>query len=203
MSYKDARGHTVPAGTDQASRQSLLDLSLSIPSIPARPSYTAATQYVTALADAGVTISAAAPVLVWRTDLQQMVSFNGTGWNIVTPGTVSSTTFAGISSYSSSQYWLHRQGTVVFFNGVIRPNTGSIPARRVTNIAIVPSGWRPSSNYASLGLCQLAATIYVNGATNPAVGGAVVEIDPSSGNLHVTVPQTATVAKVTGHYLIS
>ena len=59
MSTTDARGHTVPEGTDPAARQSLLDLSLSIPSIRARPS---------------------APAYVYRTDLNALAVWDGTSW---------------------------------------------------------------------------------------------------------------------------
>ncbi|CED90630.1 hypothetical protein [Actinomyces succiniciruminis] len=204
MSYKDARGHTVPAGTDQASRQSLLDLSLSIPSIPAASSATAATQHVTALADAGVTISAASPVLVWRTDLQQMVSWDGSSWTNVTPGAYQAITFTGISTYGSSKYWMRKIGDIVLFSGEIKNSGGAVPAGRTTNIAIVPAGWRPSASiYGETGNCQLSATAYIAGATTPVAGGSVVEIQTSNGNIHVTASQRATVVKVTGHYLIA
>ena len=54
MSYLDQRGHRVPSPTDPAQRQDLLALSLSIPSYKACASETAAAQYVSALAAAGL-----------------------------------------------------------------------------------------------------------------------------------------------------
>ena len=69
MSYLDQRGHRVPSPTDPAQRQDLLALSLSIPSYKSCASETAAAQYVSALAAAGLVASAAQPVYVWRTDL--------------------------------------------------------------------------------------------------------------------------------------
>ncbi|WP_103061594.1 hypothetical protein [Actinomyces qiguomingii] len=199
MSYKDARGHTVPAGTDQASRQSLLDLSLSIPSIPTCTSASAATQHVTRLAAAGVTASAADPVLVWRTDLQQLVSWDGTAWTICTPGAYAATTVSGAGSWSGSRLWLRRTGILVMCWGVLKPNTGNVPASRVTDVLVVPGGWRPSASvYGTLGFLQLAATLYVHGATPPVAGGAVVEVSHTNGNVHVRSPQTATAIKVSG-----
>ena len=61
MSYLDQRGHRVPSPTDPAQRQDLLALSLSIPSYKACASETAAAQYVSALAAAGLVASAAQP----------------------------------------------------------------------------------------------------------------------------------------------
>lgn len=80
MSTTDARGHKVPEGTDPAARQSLLDLSLSIPSIIAVTSQTAAARYVAALAAAGVPVSEEHPVYVWRSDISAMLVWDGTKW---------------------------------------------------------------------------------------------------------------------------
>ena len=82
MSTKDVRGHTVPTGTDPASRQSLLSLSLSIPSIRSVASLSAATQHVNLLAAAGVVASADSPVYVMRTDLGALTWWDGTRWNL-------------------------------------------------------------------------------------------------------------------------
>lgn len=80
MSTTDARGHKVPEGTDPAARQSLLDLSLSIPSIVAVTSQTAAARYVAALAAAGVPVSEEHPVYVWRSDISAMLVWDGVKW---------------------------------------------------------------------------------------------------------------------------
>lgn len=80
MSYLDQRGHRVPSPTDPAQRQDLLALSLSIPSYKACASETAAAQYVSALAAAGLVASAAQPVYVWRTDLNAVRVWDGRRW---------------------------------------------------------------------------------------------------------------------------
>lgn len=80
MSYIDQRGHRVPSPTDPAQRQDLLALSLSIPSYKACASETAAAQYVSALAAAGLVASAAQPVYVWRTDLNAVRVWDGRSW---------------------------------------------------------------------------------------------------------------------------
>lgn len=80
MSYLDQRGHRVPSPTDPAQRQDLLALSLSIPSYKACASETAAAQYVSALAAAGLVASAAQPVYVWRTDLNAVRVWDGRSW---------------------------------------------------------------------------------------------------------------------------
>lgn len=80
MSYIDQRGHRVPSPTDPAQRQDLLALSLSIPSYKACASETAAAQYVSALAAAGLVASAAQPVYVWRTDLNAVRVWDGRAW---------------------------------------------------------------------------------------------------------------------------
>ena len=80
MSTTDARGHTVPEGTDPAARQSLLDLSLSIPSVAAAASETAANRHVQALIQAGVAVDGDHPVHVYRSDLGAIMTWNGTAW---------------------------------------------------------------------------------------------------------------------------
>ena len=55
-------------------------LSLSIPSYKACASETAAAQYVSALAAAGLVASAAQPVYVWRTDLNAVRVWDGRRW---------------------------------------------------------------------------------------------------------------------------
>lgn len=81
MPTTDARGHTVPLGTDAAARQSLLDLSLSIPSIVAAASATEAAQYIQALADAGApSPSTTRPAFVMRTDLGMLMAWDGSSW---------------------------------------------------------------------------------------------------------------------------
>jgi len=80
MSYLDQRGHRVPSPTDPAQRQDLLALSLSIPSYKACAAETAAAQYVSALAAAGLVASAAQPVYVWRTDLNAVRVWDGRSW---------------------------------------------------------------------------------------------------------------------------
>lgn len=80
MSYLDQRGHRVPSPTDPAQRQDLLALSLSIPSYKACASETAAAQYVSALAAAGLVASEAQPVYVWRTDLNAVRVWDGRSW---------------------------------------------------------------------------------------------------------------------------
>lgn len=99
MPTTDARGHTVPLGTDAAARQSLLDLSLSIPSIVAAASATEAAQYVQALADAGApSPSAARPAFVMRTDLGMLTAWDGSAWIRLGGGKLSGTTTTTRSS---------------------------------------------------------------------------------------------------------
>lgn len=82
MSITDARGHRVPEGTDPASRQSLLSLSLSIPSIATAGSETAARQHVERLQWAGQAASTDAPIHVWRSDLSALTVWDGKTWKI-------------------------------------------------------------------------------------------------------------------------
>lgn len=80
MTIRDARGHTVPTGSDAARRQSLLDLSMSIPSIRSVASESEASQYVAQLRAAGITASDRDPAFVWRRDLGVLQVWNGTVW---------------------------------------------------------------------------------------------------------------------------
>lgn len=81
MPSKDIRGHKVPSGTDPAARQSILDLSLSVPSVKTCASEAAANQHVSALAAAGVRATASEPVYVWRSDLSSMLVWDGRKWS--------------------------------------------------------------------------------------------------------------------------
>lgn len=80
MSMVDKRGHRVPVGSDASARRAITDLSLSIPSIKACASPTAAAQHVQELAAAGVQATPQAPVYVWRTDVEALFVWNGTRW---------------------------------------------------------------------------------------------------------------------------
>ena len=80
MSTTDARGHVVPEGTDPAARQSLLDLSLSIPSLATAGSEQAANQHVQALINSGATVDENHPVHVWRSDLNAIMTWTGSAW---------------------------------------------------------------------------------------------------------------------------
>lgn len=82
MSTLDARKHRVPEGTDPASRQSLLDLSLSIPSVATAGSLTEANQHVQALARSGITATQPAPIHVWRYDLGSLTVWDGSAWQL-------------------------------------------------------------------------------------------------------------------------
>ncbi len=89
MSTTDARGHTVPSGTDQAARQALLDLSLSIPSVRTVASVTAATQHVASLVSAGLTPSPDSPV--WALAGGVLCTWDGSAWTRVAGGAVRAT----------------------------------------------------------------------------------------------------------------
>ncbi len=73
----DARGHTVPTGSDFAARKSITDLSLSIPSIYSAASQSAADLYRTSLPTPP---TVAAPCYVWRSDLSGIQVHDGSGW---------------------------------------------------------------------------------------------------------------------------
>ena len=75
----DVRGHLVPNGSEPASRQSLLELSRSVPSVKACASEAAAIQHVNALKTAGVKITEDSPVFVWRTDIKALLVWDPAG----------------------------------------------------------------------------------------------------------------------------
>lgn len=87
MPLNDARGHIVPAAADIASRQALLDLSLSIGDIKTCSSLNQASAFVSSLAAAGVTVSAENPVYVSVGGVLR--AWDGTSWRAVGAGTVS------------------------------------------------------------------------------------------------------------------
>lgn len=114
MSYLDARGHRVPSGTDLASRQSLLDLSLSIGDIKTVSSQSAAQTYVNGLKSAGVTASADNCIYV---DVSGTLRrWNGTRWEDVKAHAADPLTTITVSSgagwqvdaeYTTVRQWGH------------------------------------------------------------------------------------------------
>lgn len=83
MPTTDARRHTIPLGSDQARRQSLLDLSLSISDIRGVSSQADADQYVASLGPAGAYVDSLHPVYVWRADREEIQIWTGDRWVIV------------------------------------------------------------------------------------------------------------------------
>ena len=81
----DARGHTVPTGSDFAQRKSITDLSLSVPSIKSCASLSAATLHLTDLANKSIKPSVAAPVYVYRSDLNALMVHDGATWTRISP----------------------------------------------------------------------------------------------------------------------
>ena len=104
----DARGHTVPTGNDFAQRSSLTDLSLSIGDIKTCSSASAANLHLAALADAGVTPSAASPIWVYRSDLKELHAYASSTPTVVAQSPVQQLSgdipFAAIANGSGSTY---------------------------------------------------------------------------------------------------
>ena len=190
MSTADARGHRVPSGTDQASRQALLDLSLSIPSIKTVASQAARDLHVQALAAVGAGASPESPVFVYRTDIGVIQAWNGTSWRTVEPPR--ETVQLSLSSgWNESRLSLSRVGGVAALMGtVVRTGYEPITASWY-QIGTIPSGWRPSQELAPLGanLVFPAASI-VNGGTT--LSDSLVRITTNTGALWVSPNRTVT-----------
>jgi hypothetical protein len=87
----DARGHTIPSGSDYATRKSITDLALTVKDIQTCASESAATLLLTDLTDALSAaslppISAENPLTVVRTDLGIIQQHDGTAWRNLTQG---------------------------------------------------------------------------------------------------------------------
>lgn len=150
----DARGHTVPTGSDFAQRKSLTDLSLSIPSIKSVASEAAATLYLATLSDAGITPSVANPVWVWRSDLMRLLINDGSAWRVVA-GTIAgrrrSTTAQNIASGTWSRHTViadagsetwNTGGTVSSGAGIAVPVAGLYEAKAALMFSANSSGRR-------------------------------------------------------------
>lgn len=192
MSTTDARGHTVPLGSDAPRRQTLLDLSLSIPSVRTCTSLAAANQHVAALRNAGVTASDSSVILVWRTDLAVITAWNGKTWSQVAPPTTTATA-SGVAQYSPSALVMTKNQGVVTLTGVITTTNHVIDAGWRTDIAVTPTGYRPKQIGGAGAPATSPAVSYVHGApgTDLYRPDSAVTIAPN-GNLSVYVGRRAT-----------
>lgn len=202
----DARGHTVPTGSDFAARKSLTDLSLSISDIPARASSAAMGLLISDLAGAGITPSASEPIYCYRTDLAALLATaDGSTWTQLTPGVcdLAGTRVPGVSSWSASSLNLFRLGPIVFCEGIIK-TSGTISAGTATNssILVVPTGWIPSPDLYGTAFAASIAT-WVNGATYPYAADSTLIVSTANGNVSMNVARTATEMRVSCHWRIA
>ncbi|WP_172193443.1 hypothetical protein [Actinomyces faecalis] len=126
MPLTDARGHTVPAATDLASRQALLDLSLSIGDIKTCSSLSQASAFVSSLAAAGVRASADKPVYVRIAGVLR--AWDGTRWEAVQAGDVRSS-----APLTAESWW------------VFDPSSGSVHSVGALHLAPLTIRWPRSS----------------------------------------------------------
>lgn len=192
MSTTDARGHTVPLGSDAPRRQTLLDLSLSIPSTKTCPSLASANQHVAALKNSGISASDSSVILVWRTDLGVLTAWNGKTWSQVAPP-ISTASASGVAQYSPSSLRMTKNQGIVTLTGVITTTSHVIDAGWRTDIAVTPTGYRPKTIGGVGAPATSPAVSYVHGA--PGVDlyrpdSAVVIA--TNGNLSVYVGRRAT-----------
>lgn len=190
MSTADARGHRIPSGTDQASRQALLDLSLSIPSIKAVASQAAGDLHVQALAAVGVNASPESPVFTYRTDIGVIQAWNGSSWRTVEPPRLTDSPTMS-SGWSNSKLTMSRAGGIVTLTGTAA-RTGYEPITAAWyQIGTIPSGWRPSQELAPLGanLVFPAVSIVQGGTT---LNDSLVRITANTGALWVSPNRTVT-----------
>lgn len=192
MSTTDARGHTVPLGSDAPRRQTLLDLSLSIPSVKTCPSLAAANQHVEALRNAGVDASDSSVILVWRTDLAVITAWNGKTWAQVAPP-ITSTSVSGVAQYSPSSLRMTKNQGLVTLTGVITTTSHVIAAGWRTDIAVTPAGYRPKQIGGAGAPATSPAVSYVHGASGANLyrPDSAVTIAPN-GNLSIYVGRQAT-----------
>ena len=182
----DARGHTVPAGSDFAQRKSLTDLSLSIPSIKSVASEAAATLHLVALSDAGITPSVANPVWAWRSDTQALMRHDGAAWEWVTPRDTGWVDVPCVASNSTVQ--ARRVGDRVSLRGDLY-NTSNAPisGNSITGVlGTLPDMFRaPKSQWT---LCNS----WVAGLppTSPAYGRPMGLIVYQNGQLLLQNPQS-------------
>lgn len=200
----DARGHTVPTGSDFAARKSLTDLSLSISDIPARASAAAMGLLISDLAGAGVAPSASRPVYCYRSDVGTLyATTDGSTWTQVTPGVCNAGSVSPVSSWSPSSLTLRRVGDLVFCDGRLLKASGTISSGRNDNIAVIPAGWLPSADiYTSAGWSGPVSE-WVSGATNPLLANSTMYISTSSGNVGLYVDRTSTEMRVSCHWRIA
>lgn len=135
----DARGHTIPTGSDFAARKSLTDLSLSIPSIYAAASQSAADLYRTTLPTPP---TVARPCYVWRSDWGVLTIYDGSRWMEVGDRDVSSG-IAGTNGWTLSLSFARRQGRLVSVGGFISRPANAFAAWETKPAGTVGADLRP------------------------------------------------------------
>lgn len=135
----DARGHTIPTGSDFAARKSLTDLSLSIPSIYSAASQSAADLYRASLPTPP---TVAAPCYVWRSDWGVLTIHDGSRWMEVGDRDVSSG-IAGTNGWTITVSSARRQGRFVTLNAFLSHSANAFAAWETKPIGTVASALRP------------------------------------------------------------
>ena len=148
----DARGHTVPTGSDFAQRKSLTDLSLSIGDIKTCASEAAANLYVAdvtaALSAAGLPpISAENPVYVSRSDLGgAFYRHDGSAWMALGDVDVSAG-IVGTGSWTVTPTFARRNGRLITLAAKISvASTAQFGAWQEGQIGTIPAGIRPAND---------------------------------------------------------
>lgn len=205
----DARGHTTPAATDHPSRNTLLNLSLSIrdPSVVANT--TARATLVSAMTTAGQTPSTSNPLFLYRTDSGTYeMTVDGTNFFTIpltpapqayTPSWTATTTNPTIGNGTLvGQWWRAGNLMIVNVNLTIGSTTNigsgvysfSLPIAAATGFAMISSCYfvdtSLSNNYP--GSCQIASggsTIARSYFSSPgSAWSSSVPVAPASGDLY-------------------
>ncbi|MDO4243812.1 MAG: hypothetical protein Q4C85_08675 [Actinomyces sp.] len=175
MTITDARGHRVPEGTDQASRQSLLDLSLSIPSVATAGSLNAANQLVRALTDAGIPPSPSSVLTVRRTDIGATAHWDGSAWAYAPDQVAGQIAWAGTAALAANAWYpvAWQTASPIRVGGVTWNGSGFVvPYKGLYRIEAFIKTTCPSASTGRLG---------VGVATNGSMDGRSVEGAAPSG----------------------
>jgi hypothetical protein len=113
---------------------------------------TAQSQALANATSAGISLSAANPLFVFRSDTGTLRAYDGATWVDVLPPDTGWVDVVAVSSWSSSTVQVRRVGNVVCLRGRLKKASGTIASgSNNTSLLTLPAGFRPASSFVAAG----------------------------------------------------
>lgn len=202
MPFELATQTQLPLGTEQfMSRDPARLVGMTANQLPRFSSRSDAQTFVDSMRTQGFPATVSRPLLVYRTDIGQVETYDGNTWATITPGISAKAQTTFVAQYSRSTLSLSRVGNLVYFGGVITSTAGTIQAGYYTDIGVIPGGWRPSAAVYGGGFVTSLAR-FVNGATPPFYADSTMWIHTATGNVNVRVQAASSDLRVSAQWII-